>query len=295
MVEKNYDNSVLSAIVPIRPSLKDCKNVESWLSKPGAEAVTFILVLDRPTPEIRNLIDSFLVEFPNIDIVILSGDFGGPGKARNAGLPFIKSEFLMFWDSDDSPKIDTILANLPNQSFNGGVLSIGGFCLKEEFKPNREFVPSNLLEVACNPGIWRVIISSDLVSDIKFEDLNLAEDQIFLIQIFLKAQSIELIPEVFYEYNYGLLGQLTSTTKFKDLCAAISIISKIIYEKRSSDKIIFPLEVFLKQTISLLLNGNWYSKVYALITYAKIFVLLPKKVIRETNAVSKEIKRKRFK
>ena len=295
MIEKNYDNSVLSAIVPIRPSLKDCKNVGSWLSKPGAEAVTFILVLDRPTPEIRNLINSFLVEFPNIDLVIVSGDFGGPGKARNAGLPFIKSEFLMFWDSDDSPKIDTILANLPNQSLNGGVLSIGGFCLKEELKPDREFVPSNLLEVACNPGIWRVIISSDLVSDIKFEDLNLAEDQIFFIQIILKAQSIELIPEVFYEYNYGLLGQLTSTTNFEDLCVAISKISKIIYKKRKSDKVIFPLDVFLKQTLSLLLNGNWYVKVYALIEYAKIFAILPMKVIKETNAVSSEVKRKRFK
>lgn len=295
MIEKNYDNSVLSAIVPIQPSLKDCKNVESWLSKPGAEAVTFILVLDRPTPEIRNLIDSFLIEFPNVDLMIVSGDFGGPGKARNAGLPFVKSEFLMFWDSDDSPRIETILANLPNQSLNGGVLSIGGFCLKEEFKPDREFVPSNLLEVACNPGLWRVIISSDLVGVIKFEDLNLAEDQIFFIQILLKAQSIELIPEVFYEYNYGLLGQLTSTTNFEDLCVAISKISKIIYKKRKSDKIIFPLDVFLKQTISLLLNGNWNVKVYALIEYAKIFTLFPMKVIKETNAVSSEIRRKRFK
>ena len=295
MIEKNYDNSVLSAIVPIQPSLKDCKNVESWLSKPGAEAVTFILVLDRPTPEIRILIDSFLVEFPNIDLVIVSGDFGGPGKARNAGLPFVKSEFLMFWDSDDSPRIETILANLPNQSLNGGVLSIGGFCLKEEFKPDREFVPSNLLEVACNPGLWRVIISSDLVGDIKFEDLNLAEDQIFFIQICLNAQSIELIPEVFYEYKYGLSGQLTSTNNFEDLSIAISKISKIIYKKRKSDKVIFPLDIFLKQIISLILNGNSYMKFYAIIRYFKIFALLPKKTIKETYAVSTEIKRKSFK
>jgi hypothetical protein len=295
VIEKNYGESVISAIVPIRPSLKDVINVGSWLSKPGAEEVTFILVLDRPNLEINNLIESFLVDFPKVDIVVVKGDFGGPGEARNAGLPFVRSEYLMFWDSDDTPRIPAVLEHLSNKSLTKHTLSIGGFCLQEKSKPDREFLPSNLLEVACNPGLWRVIISTDLVSGLKFKNLRLAEDQIFFIEIFLKAKTIELIPVVFYQYKYGLSGQLTSTNNFDSLCAAVADISSTIRRNKNSDKVRFPLDIFLKQTISLFLNGDWSVKRYAFIAYTKIFVLLPKLIIQETVAVISEMNRKRFK
>lgn len=295
MSEKSYIESVISAIVPIRPRLSDVLNVGSWLSKPRAEAISFILVLDRPTLEIESFIQSFIVDYPEIDIVVITGNFGGPGAARNAALPLVKSRFLIFWDSDDNPRIESVLDHLSHQTLSGSTLSIGGFCLKEELKSDRVFLPSNLLEVACNPGLWRVVISSDLAKGIKFENLKLAEDQIFFIEVFLRANSVALIPEVFYEYVYGFTDQLTSTENYADLCNAITRISAIILRNRTSEKVKFALDIFLKQTISLILNGDWSVKSFAINSYIKLLRRLPKMVIQESVAVISEMNRKRFK
>ena len=295
MNQKSYAESVISAIVPIRPRVSDVLNVGNWFSKPRAEGIAFILVLDRPTLEIENLIQSFMSEYPEIDIAVVKGNFGGPGAARNAALPLVKSRYLIFWDSDDNPRIDSVLDHLRDEKLSEGILSIGGFCLKEELKSDRIFIPSSLLEVACNPGLWRVVISSDLAKGIKFENLKLAEDQIFFLEVYLRSNKVELVPDVFYEYKYGFKEQLTSAKNYVDLCSAIARIYTLILRNRNSEKVKFAVDIFLKQVISLFLNGNWSTKRFAINSYIKLFIKAPKMVTQETSAVIAEMNRKRFK
>jgi glycosyltransferase involved in cell wall biosynthesis len=287
--------TILSAIVPIRPSLLDAKNVGSWFSQPGAEEITFILILDNPTHEIEDLVSLFTIQFSKVEIIIVKGNFGNPGGARNVGLQFIKSENVMFWDSDDTPLIPQILGYISSKSSTRQSISIGGFRLRVDGNEDREFLPTKIIEVACNPGIWRVVMSRDLITTVEFEEYSMGEDQIFLTKVFLKAEFVELVPEVFYEYKYGLPGQLTSKINFKDLQAAISAISQILIEVGKGKKINFVVDIFLKQTISLFLNGGWFHKIAAILTYLKIFAHFPNLVFKETFSVVIEMRKKRFK
>jgi len=287
--------SILSVIVPIRPNLLDVKNVGSWFTQPRAEEISFVLILDNPTQEIKDLVSLFAIQFPKVKMNVVKGNFGNPGGARNAGLDFIESENVMFWDSDDTPSIAQILAYLSSKSPPRRSMSIGGFRLKVDGNDDREFLPTKILEVACNPGIWRVVMSRDLIENLKFNEYSMGEDQIFLTEVFLRAEVVELVSEVFYEYKYGLPGQLTSEINFKDLQAAISRISQILMETPKSEKINFAIDIFLKQTISLFLNGSWVYKIAAISAYLKILAHFPNLVFKESFAVVIEMRKKRFK
>jgi glycosyltransferase involved in cell wall biosynthesis len=213
----------LTCIIPIR-------NMSGRLGfyfdlLPSHPEVNFVLVHDvedaNAGTELREYIE--INNLKNVDYI--EGKFGSPGIARNQGIRKISSQWVMFWDSDDEPQINSILNYLNRENFlsTKAEIIIGNFIVKNE---SGEFstreIEANLAELGLNPGIWRIIFKSELVKYSHFEDYQMAEDQEFLARILTTQSKFVFTPEVFYTYIKHNQGQLTkSKVAINDLSKSV--------------------------------------------------------------------------
>jgi glycosyltransferase involved in cell wall biosynthesis len=143
------------------------------------------------------------------------GSFGSPGEARNAGLKICTSDYVIFWDVDDLPEIETTCTVLRDLSVESSEALVGKWTPLD----NKETVLGNQpIDVGNNPGLWRWIFRRSLIGQTKFTDLMWGEDQLFLAEILAKDPNISKVDVILYRYNDKSSDSLTSSTyNAKDL------------------------------------------------------------------------------
>jgi len=247
----------LTAIIPIQPREKDLTNVLEWIDADNSCKVYYVLILDRPTHQMVNLLDTFLQDSKTSKYVeVKVGEFFGPGLARNAGIGSIDTPLVAFWDSDDRPNVPTILEFLANRPINERKLLVGSFEVECFGKKRKKIVTSNLVEMARNPGIWRCIFPAKLVENIWFPDTLLGEDQVFLAQVISQCEEVEFTTRLFYCYQYGHAGQITRSTNFSHLVRAQYILSKITFSRSNNFHEEFVKNLAIKQLVTMIARGS---------------------------------------
>ena len=103
---------MLTAIVPVSGMAGRLHNLENWLSTIHDLDIQIIIIHDHRDSETERQLLSILGTINSPKIAYLSGAFGSPGAARNAGLERVDSKFVCFWDSDDLPQPQSILSDL---------------------------------------------------------------------------------------------------------------------------------------------------------------------------------------
>ena len=294
-MEGNFDNvSLLTAIVPIRPSVDDFKNVISWLNYREALKIHFVLILDRPNAEIKRMAEDLVAGqnispySPKVDIV--QGNFAGPGRARNAGLPFIDSQYVAFWDSDDYPNIPKIIHYLSRHQVQDPKLLVGSFEILRSGKDKQILQTNNHFQLARNPGLWRCLVPAGYIKAIEFPDILLGEDQVFLAKIIAGCPPIEFIGENFYSYVYGNSSQLTSTRDYSDLIKAETLLSEIDLTNTKKNERDFIYNLSTKQLLTMLIRGRLVIK---LISILRIYKKLSANFWRESNSIKEMIRNPR--
>jgi hypothetical protein len=120
----------------------------------------------------------------------------------------------VFWDCDDIPNPAKVLemvviADEVNSDVTLGEFQIIGSA-SENIRVKRILTGQKVLEsVAVNPGLWRFAIKMDLTKNTRFQELSMAEDQIFLAEILAKSTHLTCFHETVYEYWNHPGGQLT--------------------------------------------------------------------------------------
>lgn len=157
-------------------------------------------------------------------IVVIHTVNRGVSAARNTGLSYIKSEFVMFVDSDDKLYdrcIEIALKNIKNED-----LLIYGYLLM----PGR--IKQSINEIKCyNSHIelgvdyrelsekhllnspWNKLYRSSIIQNnsLKFQEgLSLGEDLLFNLSFLEMASAIKVIPDVLYEYRNDNQGSLSN-------------------------------------------------------------------------------------
>jgi glycosyltransferase involved in cell wall biosynthesis len=202
----------LTAIVPVSSFRDDSERLALWISRREIESMSVIIVFDglEPPAKLKSLIQG------KSQIRLLNGQFGGPGPSRNAGLKLVTTQYVCFWDSDDEPNVTRFLDLLKSEEAKDSDVSIARFNIFNEItksitedSPWSENFVQDYETFALNPGIWRMIFKRELLTNIRFDSLKMAEDQLFICQAMLEAKIVTFSDDQIYTYFIGSTHHLT--------------------------------------------------------------------------------------
>ena len=218
----------LSIITPLH-RISDLQFLISWVPEALNENVEVILVLDSLSESERIQILSSLPQNPDL-LRITHGKFKSAANSRNHGLKQASGEWIAFWDADDRPVINSSLA-LIGSAMNQTVLK-GNFRRKSDRVSNEIMESSvqtldmrSVFSIAKDPGLWRWIFHNDVLNGVEFPNIEIGEDQLFLIRVLSKRDSFLNSSLVVYIYNDLNLNSISksyyaASNFFKACCLA---------------------------------------------------------------------------
>ena len=197
-------NIKLSVIVPVGPEATNFFQMLKWVRESISLGVQVILVRDSFSDEKRiEFLSTFSSEIDKKEIEVLDSTFKSPGLSRNLGLSLAKGEWVTFWDCDDFPNPKNVLQEVSKASALDEVV-IGQFQVN-----GIQTSTTSILDVAVNPGNWRIAYRKEFIGATRFAKSSWGEDQLFLIEIGFLSASTHFSNLVFYNYCVGLPAQLT--------------------------------------------------------------------------------------
>jgi glycosyltransferase involved in cell wall biosynthesis len=198
--------------------------ISSWLRKIPDRSVKVVIVHDlqdsATSSELKILVDSC----SDSRIVLLEGQFGSPGVARNYGFTNSNSKWVVFVDSDDVVDLAQVFSMIDRHDGVSEVL-VGSYEVFDLFTGKVEETKRNtdaLLDIAINPGIWRMVFLRSTIADIRFSASLMGEDQIFLLELGIFGRKVQFFGTVVYKYFRNSKNQLTKNSQ------AISQIKTVI-------------------------------------------------------------------
>jgi len=251
----------LSIIVPISNMAGKLDLLKKWLQESFDENIEIFLIHDKKDEatsiELNDLKKLIMKVNIRASIYFFECEVNSPGLARNVGLQKAKGEWIIFWDSDDKPNFPVAIRNLKylDQSNDIYIFNFNS----ETLIPNKiidNVCNNSLITMAQSPGIWRFIFSHKFLSETKFENLKMAEDQIFICELLSKSPKVRFMTESIYTYIKGNEGQLTNNSKAKkDISIAITQIISLLEKKEITNR-----EVIFVMVLKLIYSNIKYNK-----------------------------------
>ena len=210
------NRNLLSAIIPFTSNPERVRNVIQIVESAANLHISIVLVYDSEDAVPEQI--QFYVNAQPDKILLINGYWQNPGDSRNAGLAIVKTDWVTFWDSDDAPNCLLVLEMVENAEASSSDCCVGGFEISSSSNvPIRKFSPSAIewQESAYSfPGLWRFAFRFSKVSDLKFSQISMGEDQEFLARALTSSDSIYVYDGYVYKYIIGASDQLTK--KFKN-------------------------------------------------------------------------------
>jgi glycosyltransferase involved in cell wall biosynthesis len=213
-------------------------------------------------------------------VQVLVSESRNPGGSRNIGLEAASGDWIVFWDCDDVPNPSQFFEMISHAIEMNAQVAVGEFAIQSGLqrldKTFDNHSKDNVLEkIALNPGLWRFAFKSDLAKRSKFPDLMMAEDQIYLANIFESKPNLYIFNEHVYTYWRYQRNQLTvSISALNQLISALDVfINK--YKTRQCTPI---LMVIIRLTISAVKNAGVLVKIQAVSKIIYVVVRYPRKI-----------------
>jgi glycosyltransferase involved in cell wall biosynthesis len=269
----------VTAIVPICNMAGRLSNLQTWIFKnPGMK----IILIHDVTDDATGIELEIMVKDLNSDLItLISGRYGSPGLARNAGIELVRTEWVVFWDSDDiadpialEKSIKTIDDEIDVGVFSYRVHDIKSY---ETFSVDAFDNEFNL--VAMEIGIWRFLFKTKTLDGLKFNSLRMGEDQIFVLEALSRANRVVKSSHSIYTYHINFEGQLTRNSKaILEIFDALGIVlntktsgefvtrsfKKIVLTKlavsilKKNPRSLFDMRIFFRVIKAMSIHGIYY-------------------------------------
>lgn len=242
-LRKVTNQILLSIIVPIGNSIENFDNLSSWIHKINKNTEV-ILIWDglNDISERKRLLK---LENKSISNIYENGI--GPGGARNKGLEVIKGKWYVFCDADDVIYPERIIYSLVEVDENKDLLVFNFETLNVISNKNMIAEPcKNINMLTSQVGIWRIIFRKEIFGVLRFPNLRMAEDQIYLMKCKLDSRKIEYKTEISYKYFISNQNQLTNSRVAKhEIIYAFEEAQSEFEFNQSEINLYFLLQIFL--------------------------------------------------
>lgn len=222
----------LSVIVAVGSPKKSRRLLDALQEPEFPTNVQVILVIDLARIELfepKSLKNKF-----GSNLTLVSSNFGSPGLARNAGLDYVKSEWVCFWDCDDLPILQNVLRAINEHELQRDVI-IGSYLVIDQesnsiVKTAHKFSDADYF---AGVGLWRMVFRTSVIAKMNFSDLIWGEDILFFASLNISNKRTEVKEYPFYKYFIGDENQLTSSDspeKVQALCRLVTELSSLVVE-----------------------------------------------------------------
>ena len=203
----------------------------------GFENLEVIMVDDCSTDLSSEIIDEYADKYDNFSAIHLPENSGGAGRPRNKGIEISTGEYLMFLDPDDSYAPDACQTLYEKVSTEKVDIVFGTFSIKDQKRKkttgNQEIKVKTIHEhqsfLRGSPTLWTKIFRREFIlnNKIRFPELKAAQDAVFVVNAFLKAEGIIYINQVIIYYTDLRNESVTNKKDKKTLNSRIEAYSQI--------------------------------------------------------------------
>ena len=266
--------TLLSVITPIASDRNDLHNLENWLSKVKSYDIQVILVLDlKEKISNRDTIENLVDKINSNKLILIAGEFGSVGAARNVGLFYAEGEWITFWDSDDLPIIENIFAEISR-----GPVEPVLIMQYQRVETDSKYIETKMInkenfikEIFKGAGLWRFIIKSSILKEIRFPPLSMGEDLVFLSQVLTIRDEFRFKVSnlIGYQYFTNNINQMTYKSRSKRPYNAFIAINS--YKSQLKDLGTGIQRIWLAIYLRLALSSIKHSKIFYKV---KSFIIL---------------------
>ncbi len=99
----------ISIIIPVYNGEKTIENTLNSLIKQtiGIENLQVIIVNDKSTDNTQRIVENYIKDYPNIELINLDKNIGAAYGPKNIALDYVKGPYIMFLDADDTYELNS--------------------------------------------------------------------------------------------------------------------------------------------------------------------------------------------
>lgn len=256
------DNTLVSIIVPVYGTEAYLPSCIESICNQSYTNLQIILVDDQSPDRCPEICDSYAQKDPRI--MVIHQENKGVSGARNTGMQYVKGEYLMFVDSDDSLSSDAIELLLQDATnFGADIVSAMAKIVDESGKIIREYADSDYITFCDEQtillslqgddnanAVWAKLFRVQFIQDIRFEEgQDRNEDGFFLFQCYLKKP-------ILVQHNVTVYQYITRTESSSRQAFSDKYLSMLYFCDHKKELIAKHYPHYLEQTYNMEVRTN---------------------------------------
>lgn len=264
-----FDVSIIIPIYNAENNLRKC--IDSAVNQKNIDKEV-ILVNDGSRDNSGRICDEYTQRYSFVKVIHTPNL--GVSTARNTGMKFSESEYIIFLDSDDElelnmaskilnysreNQLDFAMGSYKKMYLNNGTVYRVSNVLCDKFTGNiKEFlsrIDNYLFKPLLQGPCWK-LFKTDIINEHKLEfpeNMTYGEDACFVYDYLQYVKKAGTLPDILYRYNrHNKIESLSSTYRYDKLEINVFLITKLIklFDLHNVDK---------KNTVSTLILNYYIS------------------------------------